>query len=1051
MISDTVHRLVALDGSIVDEVVPFAADGLPAGLEQTFLGIAEHAGFLIAEQAGQLGLTNVDAILAEVVVVAVHFMNARQLFAGNVVSEAAVFVDPAFLQGVHQRVGIFEGRVGVLEVTAGVGRVMGILVGIDAERRLVFRLLREGNQTAGAHEDTIADVARMYRLDLRRIVPYAFLGRQLDAVDDTQRVGRGRFNGMRLLFPVQHQRDRVGFFVHFNAVENEVLVDHRHLADINIETLVKLDLRLNPGHVADTFRQLQQERPGGRAFHICAGQHVDQFVQFLGNRNRRHIQRDGIGGDHILLGINDVVDIAVFFLSVGHLSIPGQHAAAARRLIKVEAVFTLLVQRHGDAVLSGFIRRQRSSDLYHTEGRFRRMEEEALHLARLSRIDDKVDVAGIDRNDLAFIARLDGQLYHGAVYDVYLILFKVYLIGVDDVDRLFADDRLAIHQVDDHIAVAQRRYNAVFGDGRPAFVADRPGRAFGQRHNVAAGADTGGSYLNGRTDGHVVVFRLQRSVIKRRGGGSGGSDEQRGGNGTRRTVGRTVDDGQFLIADLTGNEGGGAAAVQVDGVHTARFLHDVRDLQHAAAAGEGLLTTVKHHQDNLARGRNTNRGTRRTAGVVVAGRGNGNFAVLDQYGTEAADGFLDQIGTRVLLIPFSRRAQLGRAVPEDGKVAAAGARLVLDAVHDQQSAGVTVGHVIAAGIGGHDGLKVLDVFVALGIAVACLHAVRLVQYARHGPFGILGRTGRAAVIVGVHMHVASADIRSRHIEGNLLAVLRGGVVDLLRDTGRQSAGFTVKDLVIDIFQILYVVAGQLTEVVREGIAAGHAQFFQFIAGVVELTRAFQRSDHLITGVSVVHSLAYVAARAHAAQAVGEQVIGALYVVQVFSKVRRHQRRHVAGLIGRAHQAVHDVEGVQVAVHVGEVEGAFLVSEFILAQIVFGDIGHLFLKGHAVARTKFIGGAQQVDDVARPAADVGMVDAVLVVIGDVHRTKHMAEVQLIAVGYGEVMDVLHAGYVDEDRIFAGVFRIGVDYFFHLQRKLRELRIFVTRHDAQEPEL
>ena len=67
------------------------------------------------------------------------------------------------------------------------------------------------------------------------------------------------------------------------------------------------------------------------------------------------------------------------------------------------------------------------------------------------------------------------------------------------------------------------------------------------------------------------------------------------------------------------------------------------------------------------------------------------------------------IGARILLVPFSRRANHSLTIPEDGKEATRGDRLVLDAVHDQQRTGVTVGHVVAAGVGSYDSLKVLDV------------------------------------------------------------------------------------------------------------------------------------------------------------------------------------------------------------------------------------------------------------------------------------------------------------------------------------------------------
>ena len=367
MVSNTIDCLVTLHGCIVGKVVPFATDGLPAILQQAFLSVAEYAGFLVAVQAGVSCSANVDAIITKVIIVSVNFLHTVQSFASHVIGITAVLVDPAFLQGINQGISILEGCVGILEVRACISRVIGIMIRIEAEGCLIFGFGREGNQAAGAHVDTIADIAFMDRLNLCRIIPYAVLRRQLDAIDDAQRVGRGRINGMRLLDPVQLQLYRIGFFIHVNAGEIEVFIDQRQFTDINIKALVELDLRLNPGHIADTLSQLQQERPGRRAFHICTRQHINQLIQTLRDRNRRHIQRDGVGCDHVLIRINDIVDVAIFHGGVAHIAVPCQHTAAAGRLIKVEAVFALLIQRHVNAVLSRCILRQRSRDFHRTE------------------------------------------------------------------------------------------------------------------------------------------------------------------------------------------------------------------------------------------------------------------------------------------------------------------------------------------------------------------------------------------------------------------------------------------------------------------------------------------------------------------------------------------------------------------------------------------------------------------------------------------------------------------------------------------------------------
>ena len=56
------------------------------------------------EHASKYRLANVNAILAEVIVETFDLLDAGQSFAINVVCEAAVFVDPAFLQNIDQGV-----------------------------------------------------------------------------------------------------------------------------------------------------------------------------------------------------------------------------------------------------------------------------------------------------------------------------------------------------------------------------------------------------------------------------------------------------------------------------------------------------------------------------------------------------------------------------------------------------------------------------------------------------------------------------------------------------------------------------------------------------------------------------------------------------------------------------------------------------------------------------------------------------------------------------------------------------------------------------------
>ena len=80
------------------EIVVVIAYSIPAGNQLAQLGIEGLA--VLLQHAGVGGLTLVEAVLTKVVVNDVHLLHAGQLHALFVVGEAALFVVPAFLQGV---------------------------------------------------------------------------------------------------------------------------------------------------------------------------------------------------------------------------------------------------------------------------------------------------------------------------------------------------------------------------------------------------------------------------------------------------------------------------------------------------------------------------------------------------------------------------------------------------------------------------------------------------------------------------------------------------------------------------------------------------------------------------------------------------------------------------------------------------------------------------------------------------------------------------------------------------------------------------------------
>ena len=83
------------------EIVPLAVDFFPTANRLTEFYIMICIGFSIKEQACVFGLALVDAGFAEVVVVAVDFVDTGELLAVLVVGVAAFFYGPAFFEAVH--------------------------------------------------------------------------------------------------------------------------------------------------------------------------------------------------------------------------------------------------------------------------------------------------------------------------------------------------------------------------------------------------------------------------------------------------------------------------------------------------------------------------------------------------------------------------------------------------------------------------------------------------------------------------------------------------------------------------------------------------------------------------------------------------------------------------------------------------------------------------------------------------------------------------------------------------------------------------------------
>ena len=918
------------------EQIPVLANILPASFHFTHNCIVVDT--IDGKHTTILSLSNIDTVLTKVIVEAFDFLDAGQALAVDIVGKAAVFVDPAFLQDIDQGEGIGNLCVGIAEVTACISGVSRITVGINTKDCLALRLLCEAIEAACTHVDLVADVAGGHCVNLGNILPDAFLGSQLQALNQAQGICGSLINNLALLDPAHGHSQRVGGLVKLQRLHLEVFVDDIQLAVIHNKAIIKVNGCLNPGQIADTLCQAQQHCPGIGAFHSATGQHIGQFAQAFGDRNGGHIHCEGVGSDHILGRIDNVIDIAVFNLGVAYLTVPCQHAVAAGGLVKVEVVFALLIQHDIDGCLCIFV--QSCSDGQRLYGRFCCHESKAIHGTCFGYAQSEGYIVSVDGNGLAFKTCLQRQLHAGAIDCVHLGLFKVQLIGVGDGHQLGANYLAIQHQIYINLAQTLAGKDTVFGDLTPSFIADCPGSTLRHINCIASGADTGSSHLNCSADGCIIVLALNHSMVKLGGAGSGGVDQQVGRNVTGIAVGRTVHNSQIIGARLTSHEGSGAAAVQVDSNHTAGFLHDVANVLQACAGGEGGLTTVDTHNNHTTGGSDTDRSTGSIRISCVAY----NLAILNNEFTEATDSFLDLAGCHHALILIMSTHVSSTVVQDCKEACGIGLGIPFHTVHNEQTAGsCNVGHIVAACVGGHDNIEVLNVVLACRIAVTVLSILCGAGNRVILPDRVLRGAGFTAVVVDPQTHILTVYVSRCHIVNNLLAIGIGCVVDLLGNTGSQNLGLGVKDGETGVSQVFHVVTGVTAHLICKGIADCLAQFSQLVTGRNKVTGAFQSCDQLIAGVSIVHSSTQILTGAQTIQAVIQQVVETSSQSQTGLVVFTNQLCQITGLVTLGNQLVHEVVTIQVSIQVDTTEGTGRTCNIFLEQILLGDECDLFFQ------------------------------------------------------------------------------------------------------------
>ena len=729
-----------------------------------------------------------------------------------------------------------------------------------------------------------------------------------------------------------------------------------------------------------------------------------------------------------MIAIRIVVQTGKVF-RVGDISCPGEGPVAARGVFKVENRLVGTVHSDLDRGADGVVPRDHGRDGHIAQagllaaGKGKTVVH-SFDRARCAAAQFKCDIARAYSNGILVISCNQGKAHRVPVNGIDARFGEFQAVRLNHGKRLAADHRVTGQELNLHATLFDGGENTIFRDGTDGFIRGLPcdiGREF---RRTAGHTDTGSDQANGGTARQIIIGGGDQGMVKLRGDRGRGDHHQRGADGTLIAIRRTVHDRECIAALLLCHKGGGAAAVQIDGGHAAGIQHDLCQLLHAAAGGEGLLAAVKNHHNDLAIRGDTHAGTGMTAVVVICGGSRNGHSVLNQIDV-SADRLLDLIPIGSII---AGAADDGRAILKDREEVLGAHSVVLHALHDQCAVGRTAGHVVEVSVDAQHHIVVLHIVCGIRrIRVTLLGRCHLIGYAGHSPAlrGIVG------VVVGVNIYVLAGNIHGGDIVHDLFFIGGQCIVDRLGHAGCDSRRIRGEHRVVCVIRLRVGfgvgvrvrvdrigpvrIARKVKEIIRKSVAARLAQ--RFIVGKIgQRIGALQRTDQGIAGIGAQDLASDALLRDHAAQAVSQEVGSAACVCKPCGEVVFNDRAQ-----SRA-AAVHlrcEIERIHIAIEVRIGEGVLHLVEraVIHAEVFCAKVGgkriDVRLRGiHLVSDIHVFGAVHQVCNIAGPTAHVGtsLNDSIrhslhLGVVGHIHRAEHMAKVSFIAIGQCEVADVL----------------------------------------------
>ena len=712
---------------------------------------------------------------------------------------------------------------------------------------------------------------------------------------------------------------------------------------------------------------------------------------------------------------------------IGDISCPCEGSVAACGVVKVENCLIGTVHGNLDRGTDGVVPRDHSRDghiaqtglLAAGKGKaiVRSFNGTCCAVAQF-----KCDIARTHSDGILVIGCNQRKAYRVSVNGVDTRFGEFQAIRLDHGKRLAADHRITGQKLDLHAALFDGGEDTIFRNGTNGFIRRLPCDISREFRRAAGHTDAGSDQTNCGTARQVIVGGGDQGMIKLRGDRGRGNHHQRGADGTLIAIRRAVHDRERIAAFLLRCEGSGTAAVQIDCGHATCVQHDLCQFFSTAAGGEGFLTTVQHHQDNLALSGDTHTGAGMTAVIIVGRTVHNRLSVLDQINA-AADGLLDLI---LISRVIAGTADHGGAILQNRKEVFRGDTVIFDTLHHQSTAGSTGGHVVEVSIDADHRIVVLHIIRSVRrIGVTLLGCRHLVGYAGHGPAlrGIVG------MIVCKDAHIIAGNISGRNVVNDLLIILGQRIVDRLRHAGSNCRCIRREHRVVCVIRLrvrfgirirgdrvgTVRITRKVKEIICKSVAARFTQ--RFIVGKIgQRIGALQRTDQGIPGIGTHNLAPDTVLGDHAAQAVGQKVGSAACICKPCGEVVLNDRaqRNTATVHLRC-----EIESIHIAIEIRIGEGVIHTVEcaVIYTEVSCTKVGgkriDVSLRGiHLVSDIHVFGAVHQICNVTGPTAHVGtgLNNSIrhalhLGVIGHIHCAKHMAKVNFIAIGQCEVVDVL----------------------------------------------